>query len=159
MISDECPECEANHIDMQALTFNKVSWSYAVAQLLCSAATLHAIHGAEQSHRPSSSQRSDKPRKPCTLQIAPMLNGRIDMQYRRVECTPPMPVNVQIDGNDGTGGWLRLAVTVCSALLARTAVCRLCSAVRSLPATTCRSKRLREISCRSPCCFRIGCAR
>ena len=24
MISDECPECEADHIDMQALTFNKV---------------------------------------------------------------------------------------------------------------------------------------
>ncbi|DBA74271.1 hypothetical protein WJX77_004676 [Trebouxia sp. C0004] len=66
MISDECPECEANHIDMQALTFNK---------------------------------------------IAPMLNGRIDIQYRRVECTPPVPVKVQIDGNSGTGGWLRLAVT------------------------------------------------
>lgn len=23
-ISDSCPECEADHIDMQALTFNKV---------------------------------------------------------------------------------------------------------------------------------------
>ncbi|DBA91941.1 TPA: expansin [Trebouxia sp. C0005] len=43
--------------------------------------------------------------------IAPMLNGRIDIQYRRVECTPPVPVKVQIDGNSGTGGWLRLAVT------------------------------------------------
>ena len=46
------------------------------------------------------------------MQIAPMLNGRIDIKYRRVECTPPVPVKVQIDGNSGTGGWLRLAVTV-----------------------------------------------
>jgi hypothetical protein len=47
-----------------------------------------------------------------------MLNGRIDIQYRRVECTPPVPVKVQIDGNSGTGGWLRLAVTVCSSCFA-----------------------------------------
>lgn len=48
----------------------------------------------------------------CQLQIAPMLNGRIDIRYRRVECTPPVPVKVQIDGNSGPGGWLRLSVTV-----------------------------------------------
>ena len=46
-----------------------------------------------------------------------MLNGRIDIKYRRVECTPPVPVKVQIDGNSGTGGWLRLAVTVCLVFL------------------------------------------
>lgn len=46
------------------------------------------------------------------MQIAPMLNGRIDIRYRRVECTPPVPVKVQIDGNSGPGGWLRLSVTV-----------------------------------------------
>lgn len=46
------------------------------------------------------------------MQIAPMLNGRIDIKYRRVECTPPVPVKVQIDGNSGSGGWLRLSVTV-----------------------------------------------
>ncbi|KAL3133546.1 expansin [Trebouxia sp. C0009 RCD-2024] len=45
------------------------------------------------------------------MQIAPMLNGRIDIKYRRVECTPPVPVKVQIDGNSGPGGWLRLSVT------------------------------------------------
>ena len=36
MISDECPECEANHIDMQALTFNKVgtaAWHCLIAAL------------------------------------------------------------------------------------------------------------------------------
>ncbi|KAL0054873.1 hypothetical protein WJX82_003597 [Trebouxia sp. C0006] len=32
--------------------------------------------------------------------IAPMLNGRIDIQYRRVECTPPVPVKT----NGGSGG-------------------------------------------------------
>lgn len=41
-----------------------------------------------------------------------MLNGRIDIKYRRVECTPPVPIKVQIDGNSGPGGWLRLSVTV-----------------------------------------------
>lgn len=46
------------------------------------------------------------------MQIAPMLNGRIDIKYRRVQCTPPANINVQIDGNSGTGGWLRLSVTV-----------------------------------------------
>ena len=46
------------------------------------------------------------------VQIAPMLNGRIDIKYRRVQCTPPANINVQIDGNSGTGGWLRLSVTV-----------------------------------------------
>ena len=46
------------------------------------------------------------------MQIAPMLNGRIDIRYRRVDCTPPVPVKVLIDGNSGSGGWLRLSVTV-----------------------------------------------
>ena len=46
------------------------------------------------------------------MQIAPMLNGRIDIKYRRVDCTPPVPVKVLIDGNSGPGGWLRLSVTV-----------------------------------------------
>lgn len=37
MISDECPECEANQFDMQALTFNKVSlvMSCCSTTLLC----------------------------------------------------------------------------------------------------------------------------
>lgn len=55
-----------------------------------------------------------------------MLNGRIDIRYRRVECTPPVPVKVQIDGNSGPGGWLRLSVTVSGLHL-----CTLCSVVFS----------------------------
>ena len=46
------------------------------------------------------------------LQIAPMAIGRIDIKYRRVECTPPLPVSISIDNNIGVGGWLRLVVEV-----------------------------------------------
>ena len=46
------------------------------------------------------------------LQIAPMAIGRIDIKYRRVDCTPPLPVSISIDNNVGVGGWLRLVVEV-----------------------------------------------
>lgn len=49
---------------------------------------------------------------PSDLQIAPMAIGRIDIQYRRVDCTPPLPVSISIDNNVGVGGWLRLVVEV-----------------------------------------------
>ena len=39
-----------------------------------------------------------------------MAIGRIDIQYRRVDCTPPEPVQLAIDSNVGVGGWLRLVV-------------------------------------------------
>ena len=29
MITDNCPQCEADHIDVQALTYNKVHWPLA----------------------------------------------------------------------------------------------------------------------------------
>lgn len=60
------------------------------------------------------------------MQIAPMLNGRIDIKYRRVACTPPANINVQIDGNSGTGGWLRLSVTVSPLYLHCNAVALYC---------------------------------
>ena len=46
------------------------------------------------------------------VQIAPMEGGRINIQYRRVECTPPEPLKVNIHANVGVGGWLRIAVEV-----------------------------------------------
>ena len=46
------------------------------------------------------------------VQIAPMLSGRIDIQYRRVQCTPPSNLVVDIDQNSGTGGFLKMSVTV-----------------------------------------------
>ncbi|KAK9800899.1 hypothetical protein WJX73_008437 [Symbiochloris irregularis] len=65
-ITDVCPQCEANHIDLQALTYNKIS---------------------------------------------PISTGRINMQYRRVQCVPPGKMSVVIDNNVGTNGWLRMFVS------------------------------------------------
>ena len=48
---------------------------------------------------------------PCA-QIAPMEVGRINIQYRRVECTPPEPLLVSINHNYGPGAWLRIVVSV-----------------------------------------------
>lgn len=97
-VTDSCPECEADHIDLQALTFNKVT---------------------HPSHDPYEAQTGqDIVVKCCVtdelpwLQIAPMSIGRIDIKYRRVDCTPPNPVTIEIDNNVGVGGWLRLVVEV-----------------------------------------------
>eukprot|EP00887_Chlorella_sp_A99_P003760 scaffold7.g3760.t1 len=73
MISDACPQCEADHIDMQSLSFAKLA--------------------------------------------SPAL-GRIDMQYRRVECTPPDDMKassaaracVAVLDYRGAGGWVRLSI-------------------------------------------------
>ncbi|KAK9839053.1 hypothetical protein WJX74_008497 [Apatococcus lobatus] len=65
MVSDSCPECEADHIDLQVLTYE---------------------------------------------QLGPQDLGRIDIQYRRVPCTPPIDMLVDVDGNHGAGYWLRMNV-------------------------------------------------
>lgn len=44
--------------------------------------------------------------------MAPMALGRIDIQYRRVECQVPSDLNVIVDENRGAGGWIRLQVKV-----------------------------------------------
>jgi len=46
-----------------------------------------------------------------------MQGGRINIQYRRVECTPPEPLKVNIHANVGEGGWLRIAVEARTLLL------------------------------------------
>lgn len=48
----------------------------------------------------------------CAMQMSSMLTGRIDIQYRRVQCTPPSNLIVNIDQNSGTGGFLKMSVTV-----------------------------------------------
>ena len=45
-------------------------------------------------------------------QISPMASGRIDVNYRLVACTPPSALKVTVNNNGGTGGWLKLQVTV-----------------------------------------------
>eukprot|EP00884_Botryococcus_braunii_P000413 jgi/Botrbrau1/10372/Bobra.146_2s0010.1 len=64
-ITDECPECKPDHIDIQAMTFEK---------------------------------------------LAPMHLGRVNIQYRRVECVPPSNLVVYADQNYGPDKWLRLFV-------------------------------------------------
>lgn len=64
-ITDSCPECGADHLDMQALTFHK---------------------------------------------LAPMEVGRVNIEYRRVECVPPKKMVVYVDQAHGTDKWLRLFV-------------------------------------------------
>lgn len=66
-ITDSCPECGADHMDLQALVFDK---------------------------------------------LAPMALGRINMRYRRVDCTPPSGsgMGMKLDHNFGPGGWVRLLV-------------------------------------------------
>lgn len=44
--------------------------------------------------------------------LAPDLAGRIDVNYRLVACTPPSDIQVLVDGNSGSGLWLRLVITV-----------------------------------------------
>jgi len=38
--------------------------------------------------------------------------GRINVQYRRVECAPPSDLVVNVDNNGGSNSWIRLQVTV-----------------------------------------------
>jgi len=45
-------------------------------------------------------------------ELAPMLIGRIDVDYRLVSCTPPTGLRVKVDGTGGVGLWLRLIITV-----------------------------------------------
>ncbi|KAK9824737.1 hypothetical protein WJX74_003216 [Apatococcus lobatus] len=65
MVTDKCPECQADQVDLNALAFQK---------------------------------------------LAPLANGRVALQYRRVTCTPQEPVSVRVDANRGSGGWIRLWV-------------------------------------------------
>lgn len=53
-----------------------------------------------------------RPELLCAMQISPISTGRINMQYRRVQCVPPGKMSVVIDNNVGTNGWLRMFVSV-----------------------------------------------
>ena len=55
MITDGCPECEADHVDIQALTFQKVSSSQALA---CSELS-HMLHDAHVQQHPTACYDAD----------------------------------------------------------------------------------------------------
>lgn len=50
------------------------------------------------------------------VQLGPQDLGKIDIQYRRVPCTPPIDMIVDVDGNHGAGYWLRMNVQEVSLL-------------------------------------------
>ena len=115
MISDKCPECGTDHIDVQSLTFAKVGrgphvvgglwWGAGrvlrgcpclrLLLLLQAAPTLH-----NTAHPPLSQALScpllPSPAFPSPhhVQLAEPGIGRIEMQYRRTECTPPDDIKV-----------------------------------------------------------------
>jgi hypothetical protein len=50
------------------------------------------------------------------VQIAPWSGGQIYIKYRRVDCTPPTSMQVQLLDVGGAGAWLRMTVTVRSVM-------------------------------------------
>ena len=46
------------------------------------------------------------------VQLGPIDLGRIYIQYRRVNCKPPVNMMVTVDSNSGEGGWIRMNVQV-----------------------------------------------
>ena len=53
------------------------------------------------------------------MQIAPWSGGQIYIKYRRVDCTPPGSIRIELMNVNGDYGWLRLTAQVAH-LLTRT---------------------------------------
>lgn len=89
MSTDACPECEPDHIDIQALTFNKARL---LGLLIINVVLrLHLLTLYFNSLEVAVVDIEDH-----TAQMAPMVVGRVDMKYRRVECTPPSGVTISV---------------------------------------------------------------
>ncbi len=139
--TDSCPECEPNHLDLQALTWAKVRNGAItdVAQLLhtaiflktgwlkncCFCTCILCILGvrrpplvqdctvctSEPDHEVSSRRVLVRCHPPQIANPSPG-GGRINLQYRRVECAPPSDLVVNVDANDGGDRWIRLSIQV-----------------------------------------------
>ena len=46
------------------------------------------------------------------MQIAPWSGGQIFIKYRRVDCTPPGSIRIELMNVNGDYGWLRLTAQV-----------------------------------------------
>jgi hypothetical protein len=108
MISDVCPECGTDHIDVQSLSFAKVH-----ARALRSRGVRESAGPAHLAHpgRGSITLAPSPPPAPHP-QVANPDIGRIKTQYRRVECTPPTDMQISVMDFRGAGGWIRLNVEV-----------------------------------------------
>lgn len=125
--TDSCPECSSNQLDLQALTWAKVRCC--VLDLSCSAcmqsryAGLVVFPDAQAIVHASviaSTNGYSAIRHKCVtlghekLQIATPSpgGGRVNIQFRRVECAPPSDLVIIVDSNSGSNGWIRLKVYV-----------------------------------------------
>ena len=114
-ITDQCPECESNHLDVQALTWAKVRRYGDVCSFplewVCFALMVSAV---PVSRAVQACTRHIGKEADVSLQIAnPSPNGgRVNIQYRRVQCVPPSNLFVSVDNNLGDGAWIRLQITV-----------------------------------------------
>lgn len=157
MISDVCEPCSPpgdDHIDLQALTFLKVTQHITAAQTLRAPAIRFSDclkpqemppktpNGPSANFRPAKGARrqdhletkrlyqrggpSAHFRKRAEhlsglhLQIAPWSGGQIYIKYRKVDCTPPGSINIELMNVNGGYGWLRLTAQVTFSAPART---------------------------------------
>ena len=93
------------------------SWAFLLFHFICcKMLTALVNHNLSRSHANLEAGSVHSFNALMGMQIAPLPNGRIQMQYRRVTCTAPDPITVRVDGNNGPGLWLRLwiEVSLCS---------------------------------------------
>lgn len=137
MVTDSCPQCESNHYDIQALSFQQVPVLLAPATFAKQQCQVELPAFCKRRHRgrfglygqPGSfhlhASRSfacmnvsmkaidDNSWTACAQLSSStgVSEGRINIQLRQVECTPPSTITINVDGNAGADRWLRLTVT------------------------------------------------
>lgn len=105
MISDVCPECGTDHLDVQATAFAKVGAGLAWLLLGRAAGEAGRQAGGQGTLLPP--QLTALPALPSLLPPPPQMAdpglGRIQMRYRRVECAPPEDMKAGAGRRRGPG--------------------------------------------------------
>lgn len=111
-ITDQCPECGADHMDLQALTWARVS------NILMTPFNVYRVNGvilhAHLSVKMDCGQYQQILNHCIIVQIAnpSPSGGRVNVQSRRVECAPPASITVSVTNNLGNNAWMRLQIMV-----------------------------------------------
>lgn len=112
-ITDSCPQCELGHFDIQALTYSKVLHpAVQLCHLFAATGAYTLLLSCSRCSLPGSILNTGMILSKTWVQISPEASGRINIQYRRVQCVPPSSLAVVVDNNNGPQGWLRMFVTV-----------------------------------------------